>query len=208
LHLRNILHVSRSSKNLVFVHRLATNNNAFLEFHLNCFIKDKATERSLLQGRCEGCLYPLISKQSRSKTSRQVLGVNRPSTAQWHSRLGHPAILIVKQVIRNFNLPVSNGLSHESVCGHCQQAKSHQLPYPKSTSVSKSPLELIFSNVWGRAPMSVGRHTYYVSFIDDYSKFTWIYLFKHKYDVFQAFHNFHNLVERKLNKKILVMQSD
>ncbi|KAL5664573.1 hypothetical protein ACJX0J_024681 [Zea mays] len=24
-------------------------------------------------------------------------------------------------------------------------------------------------------------------------KFTWIYLFKHKYDVFQAFHNFHNL---------------
>jgi hypothetical protein len=74
--------------------------------------------------------------------------------------------------------------------------------------VSKSPLELIFSDVWGRAPMSVGRHTYYVSFIDDYSKFTWIYLFKHKYDVFQAFHNFHNLVERKLNKKILVMQSD
>jgi hypothetical protein len=30
-------------------------------------------------------------------------------------------------------------------------AKSHQLPYPKSTSVSTSPLELVFSDVWGPA---------------------------------------------------------
>jgi len=66
----------------------------------------------------------------------------------------------------------------------------HQLPYPKSTSVSTSPLELVFSDVWGPAPTSVGRYQYYVSFIDDYSKFTWIYLLRHKLDVFQCFCEF------------------
>jgi hypothetical protein len=82
------------------------------------------------------------------------------------------------------------------------------LPYPISTSVSTAPLQLVFSDVWGPAPTSVGRHDYYVSFIDDYSKFTWIYLLKKKSDALAAFVNFQKLVERKLDKKILAVQSD
>jgi histone deacetylase 1/2 len=74
--------------------------------------------------------------------------------------------------------------------------------------VSTTPLQLVFSDVWGPAPTSVGRHDYYVSFIDDYSKFTWIYLLKKKSDVLSAFINFQKLVERKLGKKIITVQSD
>jgi histone deacetylase 1/2 len=70
-------------------------------------------------------------------------------------------------------IPESN---KETVCDACQQGKSHQLPYLKSFSVSNNPLDLIFSDVWDPAPTSVGRNNYYVSFIDDFSKFTWIYL--------------------------------
>jgi hypothetical protein len=73
------------------------------------------------------------------------------------------------------------------MCDPCQQAKSHQLPYPQSTSVSNHPLELVFSDVWGPAPESVGHYKYYVSFVDDYSKFTWIYLLKYKSEVIQKF---------------------
>jgi hypothetical protein len=42
----------------------------------------------------------------------------------------------------------------------------------------------------------VGRKQYYGSFIDDFSKFTWIYLLKHKSEVSQKFHDFQNLVEQ------------
>jgi hypothetical protein len=94
------------------------------------------------------------------------------------------------------------------VCDACQKAKSHQLPYPKSFSVSTVPLQIVFSDVWGPALASVGRYKYYVSFIDDYSKFTWIYLLKNKSDVFQKFHDFQHHVERLFDKKILALQTD
>jgi hypothetical protein len=40
-----------------------------------------------------------------------------------------------------------------------------------------------------------------VSFIDDHSKYTWIYLLHQKSDVFAVFHDFQALVERKFDKK-------
>jgi len=66
----------------------------------------------------------------------------------------------------------------------------------------------VFSDVWGPAVETVGRKKYYVSFINDFSKFTWIYLIKHKSEVFQKFHDFQNLVERQFNRKILALQTD
>ena len=47
-----------------------------------------------------------------------------------------------------------------------------------------------------------------MSFIDDYSKFTWIYLLKYKYEVFHKFTEFQSLVERIFNRKIIAMQTD
>ena len=87
------------------------------------------------------------------------------------------------------------------MCDSRQRAKSHQLPYPKSLSVSRFPLELVFSDVWGTAPNSVGRKKYYVSFIEDYSKFVWIYLLKQKSEVFQIFCDFQHLVEHQFSRK-------
>jgi hypothetical protein len=59
------------------------------------------------------------------------------------------------------------------------------------------------SDVWGPAPLSVGKHAYYVSFIDDFSKFTWIYLLKKRSEVFQVFLDFQQYVERQFGRKIL-----
>lgn len=103
---------------------------------------------------------------------------------------------------------MSHSKNSESVCEACQCAKSHQLPYPKSNSVSHALLELIFSDVCDHARDSFGKNKYYVSFIDDYSKFTWIYLLKYKSEVFSIFQEIQKLVERYFNRKILTVQSD
>jgi hypothetical protein len=74
--------------------------------------------------------------------------------------------------------------------------------------MSKNPLELVFSDVWGAALELVGRKKYHVSFIDDFSKFTWIYLIKFKSEVFAKFLEFQTLVERLFDRKIIVVQTD
>jgi histone deacetylase 1/2 len=74
-----------------------------------------------------------------------------------------------------------------------------------STHIIKTPLELIYSYMWGPAQTSVSGHNYYVSFIDAYSRFTWLYLLTHKSNVFVQFQTH---VERLLDQKICHVQSD
>jgi hypothetical protein len=95
-----------------------------------------------------------------------------------------------------------------SVCDACACVKAHQLPYSVSLSRSSAPLELIFSDVWGPAIDSFGRKKYYVSFIDDYSKFIWLYLLRSKSEVYKYFLEFQRLVERQFDRKILAVQFD
>lgn len=207
IHLNNVLYVPEAKKNLVSVHRLTTDNSVFLEFHPEFFlVKDQATKNTLLRGNCRKGLYPLPA--SMIPTIKQAHGVTKLPLSRWHSRLGHPSSFIVKQVVSRNNLPCLDMSSSESVCNACQQAKSHQLPYSRSLSESRFPLELVYSDVWGKAPESVGRKQYYVSFIDDYSKFTWIYLLRYKSEVFQKFHEFQAMVEKQFDRKILTMQTD
>jgi hypothetical protein len=150
--LKNILHVPSSSKNLLSVHKFTYDNNAFFEFHPWYFLlKDQDTKTLLLRGRCRNGLYPLplVSWVSNQPLNKRVLAAIKPTLARWHHRLGHASLPIVQRVVNK------NGLSFfkevMSMCDACQRAKSHKLPFPKSTSVSKVPLELVFSNVWGHA---------------------------------------------------------
>jgi hypothetical protein len=166
--LRNVLYILEASKNLVSLHKLASDNSVFLEYHPNSFvIKDRSMRMPLLKGRCHKELY-LLPVES----LKLAFGVFNPSLERWHSRVGHPSTPVVEKVVSKFNLPCSGESNKESVCDACQKAKSHQLPYPKSHSISMFPLELIYSDVWGHASKSVGDKQYYVSFIDDYSKFS------------------------------------
>jgi hypothetical protein len=184
LSLRHILHVPQASKNLASVHCIASDNNIFFELHPDFFfIKDRESTKTLLQGKSKGGPFPLPSSASSISCGKQIFSTAKITSTRWHARLGHPSTSIVRFVLSKNNLPFSSDSS--PVCNACpQQAKCHQLPYPISTSTSKAPLDLIFSNVWGLASDSISRFKYYVSFIDDYSKFTWINLIKHKSEVF------------------------
>ena len=143
--------------------------------------------KTLLRGRCEGGLYPIKSSSLRLSGNKEALGAVKPSASLWHHRLGHAVAPVIQQILSHHKLSFIRDVNNKHICDVCQQGKSHQQPYPRSTSMSTSPLDLVFSNVWGPAPASVGRFYYYVSFIDDYSKFTQIYLLKHKSEFFSVF---------------------
>jgi hypothetical protein len=188
--LNNVLHVSSTHKNLISVHRFTLDNDTFIEFHPYFFlIKDRKTKKVLLHGPCKGSLYPL--PPSTSKFQKLVFNAIKIFIDRWHSRLGHPSRDIVHRVVSNNNLPCANfDKSNSSVCDACACAKAHQLSYQLSSSTSSTPLQLIFFDVWGHAIESFGCKRYYVFFINDYSKFTWTYLLRHKSEVYNYFLEF------------------
>ena len=55
---------------------------------------------------------------------------------------------------------------------------------------------------------SLGKSLYYVSFIDDFSRRTWVYFLRQKSKVFSKFKEFKALVENQTNKKIKVLRTD
>jgi histone deacetylase 1/2 len=203
LHLRDVLHVPSVTRNLLSVPRFTRDNNVFFEFHpWYFFVKDRATREILLRGGVHGGLYRVDDP-----SVRRVFSGLRVSREQWHARLGHPATPVVKHILHRNKLPLDSS-SNNVICDSCQQGKSHQLPFPSSDRVITKPLEFIYSDVWGPAQTSVSGHSYYVSFIDGYSRFTWLYLLKHKSDVFHIFLEFQKHVERLLSHKIIHVQSD
>jgi hypothetical protein len=200
LALRKVLHVPQIAKNLLSVHKFSRDNDVFFEYHPWHFsIKDRQSRRSLLEGRCESGLYPI--KATDVPPLKRALATRTISSSQWHARLEHPSPQGVRSILVLNKLPCSRDPT-PSICDACQLAKSHQLPYSSSVHHSSSPLDLIFFDVWGPAPTSVGGYKYYISFIDDFSKFSWIYLMHDRSEPPHIFMQFKTHIEGLLDTTI------
>ena len=95
-----------------------------------------------------------------------------------------------------------------SLCDHCCVSKSHRLPFSLSNSTVNKPLALIHTDVWGPFSASCSGYKYYVLFIDDFSKFIWIFPLHYKSEVFTKFLEFKAFVEIQFTTKLQVLRSD
>lgn len=87
--------------------------------------------------------------------------------------------------------------------------KAHRLHSLLSTTQYTTPLELIYSDLWGLAPVvSSNQFKYYISFIDAATRFTWIYLLKNKSDALNIFKQFKSMVELQFGFSIKSIQTD
>jgi histone deacetylase 1/2 len=115
---------------------------------------------------------------------------------------------MVNQVLSLLSFPLEKNKTH-NMCPECQMAKRHDLPFKTSTSISLHPLDLIFTDVWGPASMpSKTGAKHFVSFLDDYSKFLWLFPIQLKSNVEHVFLNFQIYVEKQFDRKIKAIHSD
>jgi hypothetical protein len=209
--LSKVLHCPQAYANLLSINQFCHDNSCFFILtDSNYFVKDNHTGLTLLAGKSEGGLYPIhlnsfsVNKQH---ALTALLGV-KTSAAVWHSRLGHTSPQVLSQLLHQFSLPVS-GVKHlDGVCEPCQLGKSKQLPFQASTRISSCPLDLIHSDVWSCSTKSMNGCQYYVLFIDDFSRFTWLYPIHNKSDVFSIFVKFKSIVENQFSCSIKQFQSD
>jgi transposase InsO family protein len=210
--LNNILHCPQASANLLSIQKFCLDNSCyFILTSSHYFVKDLRTHVTLLEGKSENGLYPLRFEgnlHKGTKTFTALLGI-RTTSLMWHFRLGHPSLDIVHRVVKDRHLLVSKfNFNKTSACNSCQLGKGKRQPFPHSTRVSLQPLDLIHSDVWTSPVTSISGCKYHVIFIDDFSRYTWIYPLYNKSEVFDSFVKFKLLVENQFSSKIKQLQSD
>ncbi|KAI0524563.1 hypothetical protein KFK09_003940 [Dendrobium nobile] len=88
-------------------------------------------------------------------------------------------------------------------------AKSHKLPFQNIIQHASAPFMLIHTDVWGPAPVSsLNNSRYYMIFIDDHTRFGWLYLMNTKSEILTKFQQFASLIQNQFNTKIKTLRSD
>ena len=211
LALNDVAYCSQASAHLLSINKFCKDNNVLFELTGSNFsIKDLKTRDTLMTGPSDRKLYPINLQQlssSKFHAFSMTVGV-KASTAIWHCRLGHPSSSTLHNVLHNYSLPVSDSFNKKSICVSCQLGKSKQLPFSASSRESTTPLELIHSDVWSTSTPSLSGCLYYVIFINDFTRFCWLYPISNKSDVYATFVKFKILVEKQFNYPIKRLQSD
>ena len=178
--LPTVHHVPGLALNLIFVSQLTDHGLTVTFSSTGCFVQDHLTGRRIGTGCRVGGHYHLEHLRLPASASDSICTsasiASLCSLDSWHCRLGHLFIDRLKLLSSSGSLG-SVSSSSLSMCTSCRLAKHLTLPFYSSDTVFVASFDLVHSDVWGPAPSpSLSGFSYYVCFIDDYSRYTWLYL--------------------------------
>ncbi|XP_019188788.1 PREDICTED: uncharacterized protein LOC109183026 [Ipomoea nil] len=166
-------------------------------------VEDLLTKAIIGRGKEAGGLY-VLEQFSPSPEGAPVSLLSSTSPFQLHCRYGHPPLSILKKLYLNLeSLSVLQ-------CESCEFAKHWRVPYPPRVNKRVDSLfQLVHSDVWGpcRVP-SKSEFKYFVTFVDDFSRHTWLYLMKSRDELFEVFCKFCSMVKTQFNNMVRVLRSD
>jgi transposase InsO family protein len=154
-------------------------------------------------------LYLLeMDKQVLNINNKRLKAQHESETLVWHCRLGHINDKRIKK-LQEVGLLGQFDFKSIDVCESCLLGKMTKAPFTKSGERTNELLALIHTDVCG--PMSIcarGGYSYFITFTDDFSRYGYVYLLRHKSESFEKFKEFKNEVENQLGKRIKAMRSD
>lgn len=171
-------------------------------------ILDKLTRKVLHEGTNFHGLYHFLplaasahhvdSPQAHFRPSQSAAftAASTASSSLWHHGLGHPSPLKLHHLTHHLGIKLSKQQCLD--CIDCSVAKSHRLPFHLFNSTVNKPLSLIHSDVWGPFESS-SSFKYYVLFVDDFSRFTWLYPLNYKSEVYSKFLEFKAYAEKQFS---------
>ena len=132
---------------------------------------------------------------------------NAQSGELWHKRLGHISINRVKRLVSD---GILNPIDFTSIDNCVACIKGKQTKSKKSGAYrAVEALELVHTDICGPFPTpSWNGQEYFVSFIDDYSRYAYLFLIYEKSQVLDVFKAYKAEVENQLNKRIKNIRSD
>ena len=117
----------------------------------------------------------------------------------WHKRFGHSKSLPDAAIIPK---------GKDEKCDVCAVGKMKRRPFCKRDGMSEHPLDLVYSDVCYVDPESIGGGRYFITFTDDFSRYSVVNIIKSKFEVLGCFQRFKDFAEKQLNCKLKAFQSD
>ena len=172
-------------------------------------VQDLPTGRLLYKSLSKNGVYPIHSQLFNSANKTACTAQSSSNKWQlWHSRLGHPSAKVLASLSHSFNSNFLSKLVLEHY-HHCLAGKMHQLPFSSSNKQIQFPFELVHFDLWGPAPVvSTNAFRYYLVFVDEFTKFTLVYLLKHKSDTFHTFTQFQAMIHTQFSLPIKTIRTD
>lgn len=195
--LSDVLCVPSLQKNLVSVSKLCKTNSISVEFFDSHFvIKDRALGTPLVRGPVENDIYSLPANIS------QVHVTSKSSIPKLHHQFCHPNNRVLASILRSNSIDFNRQSLDSFSCTSCHINKSHKLSFSFNSMTSTQPLQLIYTDVWSSPIVSVDGFKYYVSFVDHYTKYIWLFPLKLKSEVHMVFLQYKSMVENYFGYKI------
>ena len=95
------------------------------------------------------------------------------------------------------------------VCNTCHYVKHKKMPFSLSNSHASHVFDLLHMDIWGPCSKpSMHGHKYFLTIVDDCSRFTWVHLMKSKAETRQVIMNFIAFIETQYNGKVKIIRSD
>ncbi|KAB2630096.1 hypothetical protein D8674_007615 [Pyrus ussuriensis x Pyrus communis] len=213
--LNKVLHVPNIARSLLSVKQLCADNKSwFICDDSEFFVQDKKTKEIVYHGKSrpeELLQIPVVTSAKGSqfitKYPAAYLGKAVKNTV-WHQRLGHPAHDVMTTMLKQSNIPVQTD-DNNSTCISCIQGKMSRIPFPVRTDRCTSPFQKVHTDIWGPSPVrSIEGYRYYVTFVDEYTRFVWIFPMSNKSDVFTIFVKFYKFVLNQFGATIKSLQTD
>lgn len=126
------------------------------------------------------------------------------STRLWHARMDHVNYFSLKMMSgRELVEGMPKIAIRTQPCEGCLMGKQTRSPYTSCTSYrANKRLELIHGDLCGPiSPPAPTGNRYFMLLVDDYSRVTWVFLMKTKYEAFQVFKNFRARVEIEIGRR-------
>ncbi|KAM7499356.1 hypothetical protein LguiA_023770 [Lonicera macranthoides] len=213
LNLSSVLVVPSLDYNLLSVAQITNALHCVVTFWpSHCIFKDIQTKKTIGYGVRRGKLYYLdleVKNKDRLHSALHTSTSERKIADElwlWHRRLGHASFGYLKKLFPNL---VNNTDSSVFHCETCELAKSHRTSFKPSLSRSSVPFMIIHSDVWGPSHISSLSGTrWFVTFIDDCTRMTWVCPMKSKSEVSSLFKGFHKQISTQYNATIQVLRSD
>lgn len=122
-----------------------------------------------------------------------------------HCRFGHVSFEKMKKAFPD----VMNGLDKTKLrCEACEYAKHTRISYVSKGLRSIVPFVLVHSDVWTCPSTSINGMKYFVTFIDCNTRMTWMYLMRHKDEVFECFKDFCAYVKTQFKVQVQMIRTD